>query len=256
MPRPKGPKIPVPTDFAEVAPTMLRTQLRRRYGVSNDVVTRWVKETGTMTAGRLAQKRSVPGDFATLAPTMSLTSLQNHYSAGERTVKRWLRESGAKAALYKSVLPQRLGAPTPHFCRAVAPTMTHPSLRAHYGVGAATVARWVREAGVPTLGILHPSPPPIPGGMVFRGHAAGLVLRDLRQRSMYDDAADTLRRERFVVFRCDGRGRADLKGTYWRIGNTLLTPDELLQRAEKYRKRERDLQVGVADGRNAASATI
>lgn len=74
-------------------------------------------------------------------------------------------------------------------------------------------------------------------GFVFGGHARNQLTRDLRYISMFDEAADALRRERFVVFRCDDRGRADQKGEFWRLGNTLLTPDELLQRAEKYRRK-------------------
>jgi hypothetical protein len=36
-----------------------------------------------------------------------------------------------------------------------------------------------------------------------------------------------------AVYRCTETGRADPKGKFWRFGNAVLTPDELIARAER-----------------------
>ena len=62
------------------------------------------------------------------------------------------------------------------------------------------------------------------------------IIRD-KPRSIWDDAADVLRAERWAVYRCDEKGKADLKGRYWRAGNVILSPDDLLAKADRYRRR-------------------
>lgn len=240
MARPKGEPAPVPADFREVAATMGRRALAKHYGVSEETIYRWYAEIGGNPRVHLLQQGlPVPPDFARLAPTMTIIALQNHYEVGHRSVTRWIEQTGVKVDTVGNRNWHKK--PVPEDFRDVAPTMTHRQLRAHYATGLATLARWIRETGVRTL---YADTPNLAGAKAsrsarpffFRGHGAAPRSADLRTITMFDQAADVLRAERFVVYRCDQRGRADQKGEFWRLGNTLLTPDELLIRAAKYRK--------------------
>ncbi len=65
----------------------------------------------------------------------------------------------------------------------------------------------------------------------------GSNLLRIRASSIYDEAAGVIQRERFAVYRCEDNGKANPNGKFWRVGNVVLTPDELLERAERYRRR-------------------
>lgn len=105
-------------------------------------------------------------------------------------------------------------------------------LAAHYRVSHRTVARWIAELGLPDL-------------RQSEAHRARARLRmppngsptvaRLHSYSAHDNAADTLRRHT-PVYRCDERGRADPKGSHWRVGNTVVDGDELLARADRARR--------------------
>ena len=49
-------------------------------------------------------------------------------------------------------------------------------------------------------------------------------------RTLHELARDHLAKNT-AVYRCTERGHADLKGTFWRIGNIVVSDDELLRRA-------------------------
>ena len=54
-----GVKIPVPADWATVAPTKIRKDLYIHYGISKTVVDRWIKETGVQPLGRYDRMQTV-----------------------------------------------------------------------------------------------------------------------------------------------------------------------------------------------------
>lgn len=238
----RGTPRPVPADFAETVVRLdyLIDKLRKHYAVGYPTLRRWLDEAaiprkvpkGYRNSGEFALP---PADFAENAARMTLAELNRHYGSKKR-VKRWRAISGVQPK------PAQVAQPVPADFAQVAPTMIRTELEHHYGVSHSKIARWIAESGVRPLRICDI---PIERQTKYKprfGRAAGSpyrVLNDQRVgvRSMYDDAADTLRRERFIVYRCDERGRADAKGEYWRSGNTLLTPDELLMRAKRYEKR-------------------
>jgi hypothetical protein len=113
----------------------------------------------------------------------------------------------------------------------------------HYRVHHGCMNRWIEETGIePKVFVpCYPEPKPRPSrarqAKNLGQMGGGLVIRhDNRVKSMFDHAADTLRAERWVVHRCNERGAYAEKGELWRVGNVVLTPDELLQRADRYRK--------------------
>jgi hypothetical protein len=239
---------PPPEDFREVAATMGRRALKEHYGVGQDIVTRWFREIGGNPRSDMQHTRKpVPEDFTALAPSMTAVALQKHYGVGERVVVRWLKETGATTSrTYEKPGSIR---PVPDDFARLAPRMTQVQLREHYRVSKLVLRRWIAQAQVRTAGSIvnrresRPvrqafTPAFGPRPMVFKGHPGAAVKQDdLRLYTKYDEAADILRRERFVVFRCGPTGVFVEKGEHWRVGNVICTPDELLQRAEKYRRR-------------------
>ena len=185
--------------------------------------------------------RTLPDDFMTVAPTMAIKDLQRHYATNHRTIKRWFRQSGAQHCN-----PHKHTQEVPADFADNAKVLTITQLRKHYGGGHKKIERWLNLLGIEPLRAVHPGPKkradtpqrhrPATHNINRMGTSyIGIVDRGIRTRSIHDEAADVLRRERWVVYRSTDKGRADHKGEFWRVGNTVLTPDELLQRAERYR---------------------
>lgn len=187
----------------------------------------------------MIQPRPVPDDFTTIAPTMAISKLVDRYQTGQNVVRRWIAETGVQPAKRpKSIPPMRPKIPAPaDFCE-VAPTMMVAEMVRHYGRYERVIKRWLKEAGI-SAKPREPRTPPrkirVTGGM--RLTVPGQNISNIRTQSIYDEAAGVIQRERFAVYRCDERGRADFKGAFWRVGTAVLTPAELLERAERYRRR-------------------
>jgi len=191
----KGPEkrvpVPPPHDLREMAKAMNKTMLRQHYGVGENRLEAWLRETGVVPArGLCIRRRHLPDDFADVAPTMTQAALTRHYKVDWTTIKRWKEESGVETLSPNEVRRQNLQY-----------SNRQPS---------------------------H--------SFAFKGSAVIPVVRDNRAFTIYDAAADVLRRYA-ACFRCDERGRADLKGKLWRLGNIVISPEELLERAEAKRRR-------------------
>jgi hypothetical protein len=191
--------------------------------------------------------RPRPDDFEQMAAHKTVDALHLHYKTGRRQVRRWLAEVNMKAAP-PSAAGGRMPIPAPDDFAEIAPTMSQTSLSIYYGVDHKVIRRWVKETGVssqpsrlgPRLGQPRMPAAPKPKVKAANWRFAGgnkPVAVSSTSKTMLDLAADTLRRERFTVYRCDERGRFDLKGKYWRIGFSVLTGDELLERAAKYQRK-------------------
>jgi len=107
------------------------------------------------------------------------------------------------------------------------------------GVGFKVVKRWMKETEIEPRPYDRKGVVPVnrkPQAIRQMGVPHKAIIRD-KPRSIWDDAADVLRAERWAVFRCDEKGKADQKGRYWRAGMVILTPDDLLARADRYQRR-------------------
>lgn len=171
-------------------------------------------------------KRPMPDGFEADAH-MAINALRTKYGAGRLAVERWLDELGADRTGRK---PSANRLPVPADFAEMARSLTRTGLVEHYRCVWQVMARWCKEAGVEP--VRYVPVPVVRVNWIHRG-AVGKAT-DLRQRTMYDEAADVLR-QHCPVYRSDARGLFDPKGDFWRIGNGLLTPDELLKRAAKYR---------------------
>lgn len=224
---------PIPADFTEVALKLGRstTRIQGHYSAGQATVARWMAEAGIPSIG--CSLRPVPDDFARVAPTMFQSKLAKHYKTSEKAVKRWIKETGI--APMKAVNVTKFKAlPVPDGFAELAPTMFNAELARHYGASYKTIRRWLTEAGVEAK---HYKLRPHKSSKGART-VANILPRQIVKthvKSIYDEAADALRRERFPVNRCDDRGRFDPKGDFWRVGWSVLTADELLQRAARYR---------------------
>lgn len=217
---------PMPPDFPEKAWGCLN-DLARHYKVHWNTVRAWRDQVGGEDPRRKGPP--VPSDFALLARDMNKTELRQHYGVGKRAVDHWCRNTGV-APRHGNSRPEALR-PVPADFAQVAPTMKKKALREHYKCWDKVLDRWIAETGV--LPAPHNPAPPF----IWRGHGGPKVHRLERVKSMYDEAADTIRRERFAVYRCNAKGAYDPKGKLWRVGMSVLTPDELLKRADRYRRR-------------------
>lgn len=82
----------MPPDFPELARTMNRDELRRRYSCGNIVIRRWGRECGIDWSER--QKPVPPPEgFPETAPLHTAPELAEMYGRGVGTIRRWARET-------------------------------------------------------------------------------------------------------------------------------------------------------------------
>lgn len=193
--------------------------------------------------------RERPADFEQFAATMTIDALHKLYVTGRRQIRRWLAEVGMKPAA-ATASGGRIGRPVPEDFAKVAPTMSQNALSVHYGVDFKVIRRWAERSGVSPL-VCNRGPKPGTPRPKQRAEKPSKIGRHRTfgqlgapnahaiaptSKTSFDLAADTLRRERFTVYRSNERGVFDLKGEYWRCGFSVLTGDELLARAAKYER--------------------
>lgn len=190
--------------------------------------------------------RPMPADFPEIGPTLTLAAACRHWKAGGAAVHRWHRENGTTIASYDNRHRRpRPAAPVPDDLPELAQTMCFGELMKHYQKGARLIRRWLEEAGVKAAPFdrhaqmirvhrerakpFNRQPPPKRRIWNYTGpKAPPLPARDM---SMHGQAAAHL--QRFApVYRCAETGRAVEWGAFYRFGNVVLTPDELLQRAK------------------------
>lgn len=239
---------PAPADFAENAARQGLGALRERYGRDTSTINRWAAETGVRpiksTGGRPA--RSIPDDFPKMAAEMSNLELMAHYACGSEMLYRWRRETGVKRR-DRAIIPDDFA--------EVWKSKGVTALAAHYGRNHSTISTWIKKLGLsrprgrtltqqarkaaalpkPQVEFTRTPPPKrFVKPDAFRTTAVDRVQRDMTDAGR---AADTLRRDRWTVFRCDEKGRATPEGKMWLCGRVLCTDVELIERAERAARR-------------------
>lgn len=218
---------PMPADFATVSQGMTVKALQRHYRAKYDTIRRW-RDVAGADSGRYDKP---PADFAHYAAIEHKCALGRRYRCSVSKIDRWLSIAGVTPPCAKrGPAPNRR--PVPDDFAQVAPTMLKTHLRIHYGVNQDGLDRWIGESGVfPKTfegGAGNVRPTRVPGQS---------NLARLRNYSIHDQAADILRRDKWIVYRCDERGVQAEKGKFWRVGNVVVDGDELLARAEKKKAR-------------------
>lgn len=166
----------------------------------------------------------VPADFVQVAEGKTQHQLRQHYHVRIETIKVWQEATGTKKANTPPPVPPRR--PVPDDFREVARGKPISQLIKIYKTGDKLIKRWLEECGMErswgkkTIFVRNPL-----------GYTANLTKT--RNSTIYDDAADELRRARWVVYRCNDKGIYAAKGKWWRVGQVVCTPEELLERAER-----------------------
>lgn len=218
----------VPADFAEtVARLSTVSHVQNHYACGSTTLARWFKDSGIAPPEKIMP---VPADMAELAKHNSMRAMARHYGVCEKTVRRWCERVGVKAARTTT----RLRPPPPTLAK-LAPTMNKLELMIHFGISQyKTLDRMLDEVGAKAK--VHVRTPRPRATVDLRpGGGRGMNYAAIRTTSIFDEAADELRRNGWPVHRCDERGVYDDKGEFWRAGTLRLTPDELLARADRYR---------------------
>lgn len=181
-------------------------------------------------------KRAMPDGFVSMAKAKNTYQLVLHYRTSEKTVKRWADEAGIVISC------GRTGHPLPEHWGQLCAENTIVDLQRRFNVDRKVIRRWIAETGIEPVPFIRKGL--VPANRKPKSERAFKVMGsphkaiiNTRPRSIWDDAADVLRAERWVVYRSDEKGAANPKGMYWRMGNVILTPDDLLMRAERYRRR-------------------
>lgn len=203
-----------------------------------------------------ATQEPVPADFAEVATGQTIRAMRVHYQRGFPTVKRWFAEAGVEVAQRSYDRHKRR--PMPDDFRAIFSDMSIMVLRKHYSASARTITRWIAEAGqVRRAGNQKRKAPAVkaapkrerqPNVVVQSAKRAPVMVshkpnnpasatRVQRDMSAAGQAADVLRRDRWVVFRADENRRQSATGQFWVCGKALLTSAELIERAERAERR-------------------
>lgn len=170
--------------------------------------------------------RTVPADFADNWQTMSQIDLCAHYGRGSAVVSDWCKRLG----LVRTQGTGRVKAQTPTDFAAFVKGKSRREIAGHYGISPETVRRMCAELGIRTEGVAFRQSGTSVSSKLQPYHKTAMApQRDMTRAGM---AADWLRRFGPVV-RCNAAGAYDPRGDHWRRGSTVLTADEVIDRAER-----------------------
>lgn len=235
------PQRPMPSDFIALSKTIGTANLCRHYSAGSTVVARWRREAGIAMSklnGRVPTP--LPADFTSHAPAESNRQLADRYQTSMTMITRWRREAGIPSSVKWTAGRPRPKRVRPDDFAERAPHMTNKALCAHYRAKPYLVERWRSETGAryirpvkePRRRIYQPREKPVQQFTRQIGQPIGKPVPP-PDGTMQGQAAHFLR-STAPVYRCDRRGRAeapDVAKAFWRYGNVLLTPDEMMQRA-------------------------
>lgn len=220
---------PVPADFAEVFKNLQTIKaVAKHYNAGQKAVIRWRDQSECASRPFM---RPVPADFVEVARDLNTQQIINHYQSSAKVVARWIAETGATSKK-RAYVPAWNARPVPDDFALIAPTKTVNQLREHYNAWTeAIVPRWIKQSGVAAKRREKPV------GQFFTSRQQPTKVENNRPWTPHTHAVSVLQRERFAVFHCDERGRADQLGKFWRVGTVICDGDELLARAARYERR-------------------
>jgi hypothetical protein len=198
-------------------------RLGARFGISKQAVANRILRAKRGQGPRVYPMLPLPDDFAKWAKRENMMSLRARYRRAETVIRRWLKESGLKLCGLRRSVPADI--------EERAKEMHPTALARHYDCDIRLLRRWLGITGVKPIAYQPPPAQPRPQARVaYIGPKIKMVVPP-RDGSLHGDAADHLRRYA-PVHRCDERGQFAHDGDFWRYGNAILTPDDLLRRAE------------------------
>ena len=225
----------MPHDFHKVMELLngKRAAIREYYKCGKHALERWLAEGGYSRAENLYRQRPVPEDYIQMAAKMHRNQIMLHYDADERMVGRWARKTGVKPVPFNRPGADAKADVIPADFADNCAKMTQSGLRQHYHTD--KVKEWIKRTGIK----------PLTAGEYVKMQNAKRKERErirvsnkvkVRIDVVHEVAAKTLARYA-PTYRCNERGKVDVVGAFFRHGMTVLTPDELLAKAERYRSK-------------------
>lgn len=225
----------MPHDFHQVMELLNgnRVAVREYYKCGKHALERWLREGGYPEIENLYRQRPVPEDYIQMAAKMHRNQIMLHYDADERMVGRWARKTGVKPIPFNRPGADAKADVIPADFAEQAKSKTLTGLRQHYRTD--KVKEWIKRTGIK----------PLTAGEYVKMQNAKRKERERIRVSnkvkarigvVHEVAAKTLARYA-PTYRCNERGKVDVVGAFFRHGMTVLTPDELLAKAERYRSK-------------------
>ena len=223
----------MPHDFHQIFSLLngKRGAIKAHYKCGKEALARWMSEAGYGTIENLYTQRPVPDDYVEMAAKMHRNQLMLHYGADERMLGRWARKTGVKPIPFARPGADAKADVIPADFAEQAKVKTMTGLRQHYHTD--KVKEWIKRTGIK----------PLTAGEYVKMQNAKRKERErirvsnkvkVRIDVVHEVAAKTLARYA-PTYRCNERGKVDVVGAFFRHGMTVLTPDELLAKAERYR---------------------
>lgn len=172
------------------------------------------------------QSRPMPDGFAEHA-AKPMADLKKRYSAGDSTIRKWRKTLAFEAPLGPKLKQMPEGFAEAQKGKSIV------QLAELYGCGKLPVSRWLKEIGIQrerfvSVAVVKPAKP---AHLVRNVHMTTPVDRAVKDGSRAGLAADFLRKFG-PVYKCNDRGSADIAGSHWRRGSSILTDAEIIERAE------------------------
>ncbi len=223
-----------PPDYVENAAVMTMAQLSFHYSASDEIIRRWNKEHGIVP--KRTRRPDMPEDFPENAHLTNRELVELYPGTGTHHYHQW------RKALGKQKGPKKPEEYIPKDFTAKIGAMLRSEAAQHFGVSNTTIKSWCDKTGV------HHK--------VYdeRHKRVALRIKKAKERQermrpnphdIYSVAANILRRERFIVSPCNKDGNYHQCGNYWRVGNIMVTSEELLERAKRHDKGGLLEQAGV-----------
>lgn len=173
-----------------------------------------------------------PEGFVEIAGMQSIKQLCEAFGKGPKVIIRWRRENGITA--FRPTPTKLLPKPRiaiPEDFEETARRMTANALKDHYRRSGNTILRWIAETGV--------TPPAGARKLVqfIRPANNKQYTGDYREDSEAGRAQYDLQRDGWTVYRCNDTGRQSQGGKFWRCGRNIVTDAELIERAERCRRK-------------------
>jgi hypothetical protein len=194
----------------------------------------WVSKTKTLKH----DKAPIPDDFIDNAKTMTLYAMEAYYRRSYSTILQWFETTGVeRLRTVKNRVPDNF--------EEMVKTKTINAIAEELGCGRDAVRRMIKSSGLEKPRIVPaktftPKPVEPKPKITFRrpmGAPQAPINPYTRDMSPQGRAQEILQGDRWVVYRCNESGKADVAGKFWFCGSRVITGQELLERAERVARR-------------------
>jgi hypothetical protein len=201
-------------------------RIAKHYGVGVKRVRAWFIEKG-MPIKLETRIAPPPKDFSRVYPTMTRLELMKHYGASHKSISNWISELGLPDKRVPP--PPKPKRPNPDGFRKLAPTLSINALSTHYNACGSTVKRWLIELGIDTKKPYN-----------FRMKNRCTAIPSAKNDHPHERAANYLRKF-MAVSPCDKDGKYKLGGSFYRVGQNVLSREETIKKAERHMERQKTI---------------